>query len=67
MEVLGLAGGGSSGTSFGVGLGSMCGISRTVMEELEEIEDACAKRSSALQEEAKFVETLGRSDSPLGV
>lgn len=37
------------------------------MEELEAIEDACVKRSSALQEEAKFVETLGRLDSPLGV
>lgn len=61
MEALGS---GLGGSLKGRGLGDLgCGMSRSVLEELEEIERACLQRSSALQEEESFVETLGKADS----
>lgn len=48
----------------GLGCRSAIGLSRNVMEDIEEIERACSKRTSALQEDAAFVETLGHVESP---
>lgn len=39
-------------------------ISSTLLDELEEIERACDKRSMALVEEEQFVETCGKTSSP---
>lgn len=43
------------------------GMSSTVLEELDKIEQECSKRSSALKDEEPFVNTLGRAESPVAV
>lgn len=41
------------------------GLSREVLEELDNIERACSQRSSALKEEEQFLDTLGQTESPV--
>lgn len=50
----------------GIGV-SGCGMSSSVLEELEVIERACAQRSTALKQDEEFVDTLGQPDSPVAV
>ncbi|CAB1113789.1 unnamed protein product [Ectocarpus sp. CCAP 1310/34] len=57
--------GGISGAE-GHDLGALgIGLSSAVLEELDKIERACSQRSLALKEEEQFLETIGRTKSPV--
>lgn len=47
------------------GASTGCDFPSAVLEDLEEVERTCLQRASALKEEEKFVDTLGREDSPV--
>lgn len=55
---------GGGGTGEGGAL-TGCDLPSTVLKDLEEVERTCSQRASALKEEEKFVDTLGREDSPV--
>lgn len=60
---VGQTGGGSGDILQAIG-GTGCGLSNTMMEEMDDIERACSKRALVLDEDAPFLESLGSLEDP---